>query len=90
MRFAGSVRKSILSALYENHVGAGRIDLNATIEQVGLDDDPPLTEEERHATLRMLLQSRSGVYHSIVGGTPEMRATNLPRGSHPPGTFWQL
>jgi CubicO group peptidase (beta-lactamase class C family) len=83
-----SVRKSILSALYGNYVCAGRIDLNATIEQLGLVDDPPLTEEERHATLRMLLQSRSGVYHSFVGGTPEMRATNPPRGSHPPGTFW--
>ena len=41
-----SVRKSILSALYGNYVCAGRIDLNATIEQLGLDDDPPLTEEE--------------------------------------------
>jgi CubicO group peptidase (beta-lactamase class C family) len=79
------MRKSILSALYGNY--AGRIDLNATIEQLGLDDDPPLTEEERHATLRMLLQSRSGVYHSFVGGTPEMRATNPPRGSHPPGHY---
>src|ERR1700694_6217080 len=56
-----SVRKSILSALYGNYVRTGRIELNATIEQLGLDDDPPLTEEERHATLRMLLQSRSGV-----------------------------
>src|ERR1700676_2202071 len=36
-----SVRKSILSALYGNYVCAGRIDLNATIEQLGLVDDPP-------------------------------------------------
>jgi CubicO group peptidase (beta-lactamase class C family) len=83
-----SVRKSILSALYGNYVRAGRIDLNATIEQLGLDDDPPLTDKERHATLRMLLQSRSGVYHSFVGGTPDMRATKPLPGSHPPGTFW--
>jgi CubicO group peptidase (beta-lactamase class C family) len=83
-----SVRKSILSALYGNYVRAGRIDLNATIEQLGLYDDPPLTDEERHATLRMLLQSRSGVYHSFVGGTPDMRANKPLPGSHPPGTFW--
>src|ERR1700692_3070687 len=83
-----SVRKSILSALYGNYVRDGRIDLNATIEQLGLNDDPPLADEERHATLRMLFQSRSGVYHSFVGGKPDMRATSPPRGSHPPGTFW--
>src|ERR1700686_3363401 len=44
-----SVRKSILIALYGNYVCAGRIDLKATIEQLGLDVDPPLSEEESHA-----------------------------------------
>jgi hypothetical protein len=83
-----SVRKSILSALYGNYVRAGRIDLNTTIEQLGLDDDPPLTEQERLATLRMLLQSRSGIYRSFVAGTPDMRANKPIPGSHPPGTFW--
>src|ERR1700688_2899678 len=68
-----SVRKSILSALYGNYVCAGRIDLNATIEQLGLHVDPTLTEEERHATLRMLLQSRSGVYHSFGPATVRRR-----------------
>jgi CubicO group peptidase (beta-lactamase class C family) len=66
-----SVRKSILSALYGNYVCAGRIDLNATIEQLGR--CPPLAEEERHATLRMLLQSRSGVYHSFGPATVRRR-----------------
>jgi CubicO group peptidase (beta-lactamase class C family) len=67
-----SVRKSLLSALYGNYVRNGRIQLDRTLEQLGIDDDPPLTREEKQATLRMVLQSRSGVYHTFVAGTPEM------------------
>lgn len=83
-----SVRKSILSALFGPHVQDGRFDLEKTIEQLGIDDDPPLSEGEKHATLRMLLQARSGIYHSFVAGTPDMRASMPVRGSHWPGTFW--
>ena len=36
----------------------------------------------------MVIESRSGVYHSFVAGTPAMRAAMPKRGSHPPGTFW--
>jgi CubicO group peptidase (beta-lactamase class C family) len=83
-----STRKSLLSALYGIYVANGTIDLNRTLEQLGIDDDPPLSMAERQATIRMLLEARSGVYHSYVAGTPSMRA-NLPaRGSHAPGTFW--
>jgi CubicO group peptidase (beta-lactamase class C family) len=81
-----SVRKSLLSALYG--VRKSTFDLNQTLEQRGIDDDPPLTPQEKQATLRMLLQSRSGIYHPFVGGTPTMKAERPPRGSHPPGTFW--
>jgi len=83
-----SVRKSLLSALYGVYAHSGKFDLNQTIEQLGIDDDPPLTSQEKQATLRMLLQARSGVYHPFVGGTPGMKAERPPRGSHPPGTFW--
>src|SRR6202140_4823554 len=48
-----SVRKSILSALYGNYVRTGRIDLKATIEQLGLYDDPPLTDGERNEPRRL-------------------------------------
>lgn len=83
-----SVRKSLLSALYGVYVDTKRLNLNTTIEQFGIDDDPPLTVEEKQATLKMLLQARSGVYHAFVGGTPTMKAEQPQRGSHPPGTFW--
>jgi len=83
-----SIRKSLLSALYGIYVRQGRFDLNENLGQLGIDDDPPLTTQEKQATLRMLLESRSGVYHSYVGGTPSMKAEQPVRGSHVPGTFW--
>jgi CubicO group peptidase (beta-lactamase class C family) len=83
-----SIRKSLLSALYGIYVAKGRIDLNQTLEQLGIDDDPPLTQREKQATVRMLLEARSGVYHSYVAGTPAMRTKMPDRGSHLPGTFW--
>ena len=83
-----SVRKSFLSALYGIYIPEGRLDMEKTLAQLGIDDDPPLTAAERQATLRMVLQARSGVYHAFVGGTPAMRAEMPAPGSHPPGTFW--
>ena len=77
-----SVRKSILSALYGTPVRDGSINLDDSLERLGIDDDPPLTQNEKQATLRMLLQSRSGVYHSYVGGTPDMREKMHPREAH--------
>lgn len=83
-----SVRKSILSALYGIDSANGRLDLDKTIEQLGIDDDPALVASEKKATVRMLLEAKSGIYHSFVGGTPTMRETMPARGSHAPGTFW--
>lgn len=83
-----SVRKSFLSALYGIYVQEGVIDLDKTLYQVGIDDVPPLSPTEKQATIRMLLQSRSGVYYSFVGGSPDMRAEMPTRGSHAPGAFW--
>ena len=59
-----SIRKSLLSALYGRPVLERRIALDDTLEVLGIDDDPPLTQGEKQATLRMLLQARSGIYHS--------------------------
>lgn len=85
---SSSARKSFLSALYGIYAHDGRIDLDKTLADLGIDDVPPLSPTEKQATVRMLLQSRSGIYYPFVGGTPEMRAQMPPRGSHAPGTFW--
>ena len=83
-----SMRKSILSVLYGMDLPGSKLDLEMTVGQLGIDDDPSLTEEEKKATVRMLLEARSGVYHSCVGMTPAMRESMPPRGSHVPGTFF--
>ena len=47
-----SVRKSLLSALYGIYSAEGVIDINQTLEQLGIDDSPdPLTKEEKQSRL---------------------------------------
>ncbi len=84
-----SIRKSLLSSLYGIHVREGRIRLNKTLQQLGIDDnEPSLTLEEKKATIADLLKARSGVYHPALYETARMAAARPQRGSHPPGTFW--
>jgi hypothetical protein len=84
-----SIRKPFLSALYGIHVEQGHIDLDATLEELNIDDIPPsLTDDEKQATVRDLLKSRSGVYHEAAAETQSMIETRPERGSHAPGTFY--
>ena len=84
-----SVRKSLLSALYGIYSSEGVIDINETLEQLGIDDSPdPLTKEEKQARIVDLLRARSGVYHSVDLETETMAKDQPARGSHAPGTFW--
>lgn len=84
-----SVRKSFLSALMGIAVAEHKISLDSTLAQLGIDDNPPsLTDIEKQATVRMLLEARSGVYHTALYETPGMAAQRPQRGSHAPGTFW--
>jgi N-acyl-D-amino-acid deacylase len=84
-----SMRKSILSALYGIHVAEGTIDLDKTLDELGIDDnEPSLTDVERAATVRDLIKARSGIYHSALYETAAMAARRPERGSHEPGQFW--
>jgi len=84
-----SIRKSLLSALYGIYSAEGVIDINQTLEQLGIDDSPdPLTKEEKQARVVDLLRARSGVYHPVDFETESMQKSRPARGSHPPGTFW--
>ena len=81
-----SIRKSVLSALIGMAVEEGRISPDATLGDLAITDTPPpLSPVERTATVRHLLQSRSGISHPATaqpfGEVPQ-------RGEHPPGTFW--
>jgi CubicO group peptidase (beta-lactamase class C family) len=84
-----SVRKSFLSALYGIAVAQGKINLYATLEQLGIDDnEPSLTPEEKKARVIDLLKARSGIYHAALYESPAMKAEKPARWSHPPRTFW--
>jgi len=86
---SASVRKSLLSALIGLHVQTGEIHLDSTLEQLGIDDDPPsLTPAEQQATVADLLTSRSAVYHVAEYETEGMTFVRPVRGSHPPGSYY--
>lgn len=81
-----SVRKSFLSALYGVH--KDDIDLQLTLADLNIDDEPALTDQEKQARIVDLISSRSGVYHEAAA-EPEAMSNNRPaRGSHKPGTHW--
>jgi CubicO group peptidase (beta-lactamase class C family) len=85
--YLASARKSVLSMLYGNYVAQGRIKLDATLAELGIDDRPPLNGEEKKATVRDLLITSSGVYHEAsnpgdnLGDAP-------PRGSQKAGAYF--
>lgn len=83
-----SVRKSVLSILFGIHAGRKEIDLDQTLAALEIGDRQPLTDTERSATVRQLLQAQSGVYHPAAYETADMKAHRPARGSHAPGTFW--
>jgi len=84
-----SVRKSLLSALYGIGVQKGLIELETSLADLGLDDRPPvLSEQEKQATIRDLLQSRSGVYHEAAAEIRYMKRRRPSRGVFRPGEHW--
>jgi CubicO group peptidase (beta-lactamase class C family) len=84
-----SCRKSLLNSLIGIAVADGKINPDDTLEKLGIDDNKPsLTPQEKQATVRDLLEARSGVYHPTVYETKGMEEQKPKRGSHAPGTFW--
>ena len=84
-----SVRKSLLSALIGIAVERKELELSRTIGSLGIDDnEPSLTAEEKTATVRDLLQSRSGVYHAALYESRAAADARPARHSHKAGTFW--
>ena len=74
-----------MSALFGQAFDRGQIDLDATLGQLGIDDTPSLTDNEKSASINDLLAARSGVYLPAEGGDGLGRPV---RGSHLPGAFW--
>ncbi len=84
-----SIRKPFLSALYGIYVDNKTINLDLTLAELGVDDIPSaLSADEKRATIRQLLQGRSGVYHEAAAEEASMIKHRPDRGSHAPGTFY--
>ena len=48
--------------MYGKYVSNGKIDLNATLAELGIDDVNSLTESEKQATIDQIINARSGIY----------------------------
>ena len=88
-----SIRKSLLSALIGQHIGAGpnQIRLEATLAELGIDDSPqPLTPLQKRASVRDLLRNLSGINHPAAqeAGLTAEKDRRLGKGENPPGTVW--
>ncbi len=84
-----SVRKSIFSILYGIAIEKGLINIDSTLEELGIDDNAqPLTNTEKKATVRDLLSARSGIYLPALGESETMKKKRPERGSHLPGEYF--
>jgi CubicO group peptidase (beta-lactamase class C family) len=80
-----SVRKSIMSILVGMQVDQQRSALDRTLAELGIDDKQGLTAVEKTATVRHLLQGRSGIYHPSAYESAEMKIGRPARGTFKPG-----
>ncbi len=84
-----SIRKSIMGAIIGQLVAEQRLSLDATLAALGIDEIEPLSAQERTATLRQLMQSRSGVYRQAAFMTAGDREGMPAPGTHAPGAhYW--
>jgi len=86
LSYLASCRKSILAMLYGKYVEDGTIDLEKTLEELGMDDIGGLLDIEKQATIRDLITARSGVYHPASNSGDNL-ADAPERGSQEPGTY---
>jgi CubicO group peptidase (beta-lactamase class C family) len=87
LSYVAGCRQSILSMLYGPFVKAGKINLNTTIGQLGIDDTGGLLDIEKKATIQDIISGRSGVYHQASNkGDGSFLAP--VRGTVQPGTMW--
>lgn len=83
-----SMRKSIMGLMYGIAVDKGLIDLDKTLAELGIDENTPLTEQEKTATIRDLLMFRSGIYLPAAGEHDNQITDRPNRDSHKPGEYF--
>ena len=80
-----SMRKSVCSILVGIYSDRGMIHLDSTLEQLGIDDKGGLSQGEKQATLKQLIEGRSGVYHPGALEAIQFAGPRPPRDSFKPG-----
>jgi CubicO group peptidase (beta-lactamase class C family) len=81
-----SMRKPLLNALIGIYVDQGKLSLDATLEELNIEDvEPKLTSQEKQATLRQIMNQRSGIYHPATAESEWMKQQKPARHSHQPG-----
>ena len=95
---AQSVRKSLINSLIGITIDQGLLDINSTLKELNINDNnPELTELELTATVRDLMLSRSGIFHSAlyeVGSWQQRRAelaiekAEAGNDKYSPGDYW--
>ena len=83
-----SIRKSFLSALYGKHLKNGTINIDASMEELSIDDISKLSDTEKKATIRDALKSRTGIFHQAEAESTWMHNKKPKRGTFRPGEFW--
>jgi len=58
------------------------------MEDLGIDDKPPLSDVEKKATVSDCIKARSGIYHTALYESAGMKALKPERHSVKPGTHW--
>lgn len=86
LSYLASCRKSVLAMLYGYWVENGAIDLEWSLEELGVDDVGGLLPIEKRATVHHLVTARSGVYHPASNSGDNL-ADAPERGSQEPGTY---
>jgi len=80
-----SIRKALVGAVVGRAVDEGRISLDATLAELGIDDTRGLSAREKRARFHHLLTSTSGVYHPAAKETGQAGELRPERGAHEPG-----
>jgi len=84
-----SIRKAMLNSLIGIYHSKGKLSLDSTLKQLKIDQlEPKLNSIELKATLRMLLESRSGIYLGATAESDWMKDRKPQRGAFNPGDHY--
>lgn len=77
-----------MSLLYGIAIEKGLIDINKTLAELGIDENPHLTAQEKTATIKDLLMFKSGIYLPGIGEHDNQITERPQRESHKPGDYF--